>query len=311
MSEPVIRAEALTKRYGTAVAVDRVDLSIEAGRVFGLLGPNGAGKTTTILMLLGLTEPTSGRARLAGFDPLRQPLEVKRRVGYMPDQVGFYDNLSGIANLSYTARLARIPAGEIDRRIATALARVGLVEAGRKAVRTYSRGMRQRLAIAEILMKQASVAILDEPTGGLDPQATREFLDLIRSLRHDGMTILLSSHLLDLVQSVCDEVALFNNGRIGLSGRVDQLLLEVLGGSHVIRLEAAGDGLDRTVARVPGVSRVTREASGLRIEAAGDLRPQIARAVVEAGGALTTIAAGHASLDDVYARYFEEARDAA
>ena len=311
MSEPVIRAEALTKRYGTAVAVDRVDLSIEAGRVFGLLGPNGAGKTTTILMLLGLTEPTSGRARLAGFDPLRQPLEVKRRVGYMPDQVGFYDNLSGIANLSYTARLARIPAGEIDRRIATALARVGLVEAGRKAVRTYSRGMRQRLAIAEILMKQASVAILDEPTGGLDPQATREFLDLIRSLRHDGMTILLSSHLLDLVQSVCDEVALFNNGRIGLSGRVDQLLLEVLGGSHVIRLEAAGDGLDRTVARVPGVSRVTREASGLRIEAAGDLRPQIARAVVEAGGALTTIAAGHASLDEVYARYFEEARDAA
>ena len=311
MSEPVIRAEALTKRYGTAVAVDRVDLSIEAGRVFGLLGPNGAGKTTTILMLLGLTEPTSGRARLAGFDPLRQPLEVKRRVGYMPDQVGFYDNLSGIANLSYTARLARIPAGEIDRRIATALARVGLVEAGRKAVRTYSRGMRQRLAIAEILMKQASVAILDEPTGGLDPQATREFLDLIRSLRHDGMTILLSSHLLDLVQSVCDEVALFNNGRIGLSGRVDQLLLEVLGGSHVIRLEAAGDGLDRTVARVPGVSRVTREANGLRIEAAGDLRPQIARAVVEAGGALTTIAAGHASLDEVYARYFEEARDAA
>ncbi|MCB1413646.1 MAG: ABC transporter ATP-binding protein [Xanthobacteraceae bacterium] len=311
MSEPVIRAEALTKRYGTAVAVDRVDLSIEAGRVFGLLGPNGAGKTTTILMLLGLTEPTSGRARLAGFDPLRQPLEVKRRVGYMPDQVGFYDNLSGIANLSYTARLARIPAGEIDRRIATALARVGLVEAGRKAVRTYSRGMRQRLAIAEILMKQASVAILDEPTGGLDPQATREFLDLIRSLRHDGMTILLSSHLLDLVQSVCDEVALFNNGRIGLSGRVDQLLLEVLGGSHVIRLEAAGDGLDRTVARVPGVTRVTREANGLRIEAAGDLRPQIARAVVEAGGALTTIAAGHASLDEVYARYFEEARDAA
>lgn len=311
MSEPVILAEKLTKRYGAAVAVDGVDLAIEAGRVFGLLGPNGAGKTTTILMLLGLTEPTSGRARLAGFDPLRQPLEVKRRVGYMPDQVGFYDNLSGIANLRYTAHLARIPSAEIDRRIVAALERVGLNEAGHKAVRTYSRGMRQRLAIAEILMKQASVAILDEPTGGLDPQATREFLDLIRSLRHDGMTILLSSHLLDLVQSVCDEVALFNNGRIGLSGRVDQLLLQVLGGSHVIRLEAGGEGLDQTVARVPGVTRVTQDAGGLRIEATGDLRPQIARAVIEAGGALTTIAAGHASLDDVYARYFEEARDAA
>jgi ABC-2 type transport system ATP-binding protein len=311
MSEPVILAEQLTKRYGTAIAVDHVDLGIEAGHVFGLLGPNGAGKTTTILMLLGLTEPTSGRARLAGFDPLRQPLEVKRRVGYMPDQVGFYDNLSGVANLRYTARLARIPSTEIDRRIAAALERVGLIDAGRKTVRTYSRGMRQRLAIAEILMKQASIAILDEPTGGLDPQATREFLDLIRSLRHDGMTILLSSHLLDLVQSICDEVALFNNGRIGLTGRVDQLLLQVLGGSHVIRLEAGGNGLDQTIARIPGVTRVTQEANGLRIEATGDLRPQIARAVVEGGGSLTTIAAGHASLDDVYARYFEEARDAA
>lgn len=311
MSEPVILAEQLTKRYGTAIAVDHVDLGIEAGHVFGLLGPNGAGKTTTILMLLGLTEPTSGRARLAGFDPLRQPLEVKRRVGYMPDQVGFYDNLSGVANLRYTARLARIPSAEIDRRIAAALERVDLIDAGRKTVRTYSRGMRQRLAIAEILMKQASIAILDEPTGGLDPQATREFLDLIRSLRHDGMTILLSSHLLDLVQSICDEVALFNNGRIGLTGRVDQLLLQVLGGSHVIRLEAGGHGLDQTIARIPGVTRVTQEANGLRIEATGDLRPQIARAVVDAGGSLTTIAAGHASLDDVYARYFEEARDAA
>ena len=110
MSDPVIRAERLTKAYGGAIAVDRLDLTVEAGEVFGLLGPNGAGKTTTILMLLGLTEPTSGRAIVAGFDPLRQPLEVKRRVGYMPDQVGFYDNLSGATNLEYTARLCGVDA---------------------------------------------------------------------------------------------------------------------------------------------------------------------------------------------------------
>jgi ABC-2 type transport system ATP-binding protein len=311
MSEPVILAEQLTKKYGAATAVDRLDLSIEQGEVFGLLGPNGAGKTTTILMLLGLTEPTSGRARVAGFDPLRQPLEVKRRVGYMPDQVGFYDNLSGVANLRYTARLAGIPGREIDGRIAEALARVRLTDAGNKPVRAYSRGMRQRLAIAEILMKRATIAILDEPTGGLDPQATREFLELIRALRDEGMTILLSSHLLELVQSVCDRVALFNAGRIGLLGRVDELLQNVLGGSHVIRVEATGEGLDRAIAAVPGVTRVTADGGGLRVEAVGDLRPQIARAVVQAGGALTTIAAGHASLDEVYVRYFEGVRDAA
>ena len=311
MSDPVILTEQLTKRYGSTVAVDSVDISIAPGEVFGLLGPNGAGKTTTILMLLGLTDPTSGRARVAGFDPLRQPLEVKRRVGYMPDQVGFYEGLTGAQNLRYTARLAGLRAADADKRIAAALERVRLSEVADKPVRNYSRGMRQRLAIAEIVMKRAQVAILDEPTGGLDPQATREFLELIRSLKKDGMTILLSSHLLDLVQSVCDRVALFNTGRIGLTGRVDDLLHTVLGGSHVIRVEATGPGLAEAVAAVPGVARVKAEGDALLIEAAGDLRPQIARAIVAAGGDLQAMAAGHASLDEVYTRYFEGARDAA
>jgi ABC-2 type transport system ATP-binding protein len=171
--------------------------------------------------------------------------------------------------------------------------------------------MRQRLAIAEILMKGATIAILDEPTGGLDPQATREFLDLIRSLSKDGMTILLTSHLLELVQSVCDRVALFNRGRIGLMGRVDELLRNVLGGSHVIRVEASGAGLKQAVERVPGVARVTVVDGGLRIEAGDDVRAAVARAIVEAGGNLTVIDAGHASLDDVYSQYFEGMRNAA
>jgi len=311
MSEAIVRAQQLTKRYGSATAVDRLDLAIEEGEVFGLLGPNGAGKTTTILMLLGLTEPTSGSALVARFDPLRQPLEVKRRTGYMPDQLGFYDNLSGVANLEYTARLAGLPRGEIYPRIGAALDRVKLREAGGKRVSTYSRGMRQRLAVAEILVKQARIAILDEPTSGLDPQSTREFLELIRLLKRDGMTIILSSHLLDQVQSVCDRVALFNRGRIGLAGRVEDLLSDVLGGSHVIRLDAHGSGLAEAVGRLPGVKRVTVDAGQLLVETQGDLRPAIARKVVEAGGDLLTIVASHASLEDVYTRYFEGMRDAA
>ncbi len=311
MSEPVIRAEQLTKVYGKAVAVDHLDLTIPPGEVFGLLGPNGAGKTTTILMLLGLTEPTSGAATVAGFDPLRQPLEVKRRVGYLPDQVGFYDNLTGNENLRYTAKLCGLRGKEVDDRIAAAARRVKLDYAMNKPVRAYSRGMRQRLGIAEILMKGASIAILDEPTGGLDPQATREFLELIRSLKHDGMTILLSSHLLEMVQSICDRVALFNRGKIGLMGRVDELMSNVLGGSHVVRVEASGAGLAEAIAKVPGVARVTAEGGQLRVEAGGDIRGDIARAVVAAGGDLKMIDAGHASLEDVYTRYFEGAPHAA
>ncbi|THD45282.1 MAG: ABC transporter ATP-binding protein [Bradyrhizobium sp.] len=311
MSAPVIQAEALTKRYGAALAVDNLNLTIDEGEVFGLLGPNGAGKTTTILMLLGLTEPSSGRATVAGFDPLRQPLEVKRRVGYMPDSVGFYDHLSGLANLRYTAALCGLKNVEADKRIAASLARVRLTDAAAKPVHGYSRGMRQRLAIAEILMKGASIAILDEPTGGLDPQSTREFLDLIRSLKHEGMTILLSSHLLELVQSVCDRVALFNRGRIGLEGRVDDLMRSVLGGSHVIRVEAQGADLKRVIEGAAGVAHVTETAEGFTIEAAEDVRAAVARAIIEAGGALTRLEAGHASIEDVYTRYFEGARDAA
>ncbi len=147
MSTPVIEAKALTKRYRGALAVDRLDLSVERGEVFGLLGPNGAGKTTTILMILGLTEPTSGSITTVGYDPLRQPLEVKRRVGYLPDSVGFYDHMTGRDNLRFIARLGGLRPDQIESSIATALERVRLDEVADRRVATYSRGMRQRLGI--------------------------------------------------------------------------------------------------------------------------------------------------------------------
>src|SRR5690242_18342116 len=168
----VISAQSLTKRYGATIAVDHIDLDVRAGEIVGILGPNGSGKTTTILMLLGLTEPTEGRAEVAGFDPLRDPLEVKRRVGYLPDSVGFYDWLSARATLAYTGRLAGLSRREIDQRFTAALTRVGLGEVPLARVGTFSQGMRQRLGLAEILMKRPSVAILDEPTTALDSHST-------------------------------------------------------------------------------------------------------------------------------------------
>jgi len=310
MSTPIIEAKALTKRYGAATAVDRLDLSIEKGEVFGLLGPNGAGKTTTILMMLGLTEPTSGTITTVGYNPLRQPLEVKRRVGYLPDMVGFYDHMTGRDNLRFTARLAGLLHRDIEERIKKALERVHLVEATDRPVKTYSRGMRQRLGIAEIVMRNVEVAILDEPTSGLDPQTTREFLQLIRSLKGEGMTIVLSSHLLDLVQSICDRVALFSSGRIGLVGRVADLTREVLGGAYVLELEATGENLGQRLSALDGVSRISAlPGDRFRIDASDDVRSRIAKAVVEAGGELRTLSMARASLEDVYTRFFEARRE--
>jgi ABC-2 type transport system ATP-binding protein len=306
MSDNILEARDLTKRYGQGTAVDTISFSVARGEIFGLLGPNGAGKTTTILMTLGLTEVTSGTVSVLGHDPAREPLQVKRRVGYLPDTVGFYDHMTASDNLRYTAALIGIPAAERGKRIAEALDRVGLSDVGLKRVGAFSRGMRQRLGLAEILMKDVSLAILDEPTSGLDPQATADLLDMIRALKRDGVAVMLSSHLLDRVQSVCDRVALFNAGRIALIGTVPELASQVLGGGYHVEVEADGEGLAEKLAAVPGVSKV--EAVGpsrFRLLAAGDVRPQAAAAVVGAGGALRQLAVEQPSLDAIYKVYFQ------
>ncbi|HVC51017.1 MAG TPA: ABC transporter ATP-binding protein [Stellaceae bacterium] len=308
--ETVIRAEGLTKRYGDVVAVNNIDFEVHAGEIVGILGPNGSGKTTTILMLLGLTEPSAGRALVSGFDPLREPLEVKRRVGYLPDQIGFYDNLSARDNLAYTGRLAGLSRHQIDERFAAAIERVGLAESTRGRVSTFSHGMRQRLGLAEVLMKRPSVAILDEPTTALDPHSTQEFLAMIRALKSDGTAVLLSSHHLDQVQSVCDRVALFNRGRIALSGTVTELAGQVLGGGHVIDVEAHGPTVSEDLAAMPGVVRVQPLGPNLyRVDCQRDMRAEIARRLVDSAE-LTGISFAAPSLNEVYNRYFEEMRDA-
>jgi len=309
--EVAIRAEGLTKRYGATLAVDHVNLEVRSGEIVGILGPNGSGKTTTILMLLGLTEPTEGRAEVSGCDPLRDPLGVKRQVGYLPDSVGFYDGLSARDNLAYTGRLAGLSRDEIDRRFTAALARVGLPDVGRERVGTFSRGMRQRLGLAEVLMKQPSIAILDEPTATLDPHSTQEFLGMIRSLKDDGTAVLLSSHHLDQVQSVCDRVALFNHGRIALSGSISDLARRVLGGGHVIDVEVRGTAIRERLDGIPGVVRVQVLGPDLyRVDCERDLRPEIAR-LLAPSCELTGIRFAEPSLNEVYTRYFDELRDAA
>lgn len=310
--ENVIEVSGLVKSYGPQRAVNGIDLAIRRGEIFGLLGPNGAGKTTTILMLLGLTDASGGRIDVLGFDPVRQPLEVKRRVGYLPDAVGFYDHLTARENLTYTARLLGLPRREIDDRIVEALQAVKLHDVIDRRVATFSRGMRQRLGIAEIVMKRAEVAILDEPTSGLDPHSTFELLEMIRGLKRSGVAVLLSSHLLDRVQSVCDRVALFNKGSIALMGTVVELANKVLGAGHPLQVEASGVDVAAILGAVEGIQNVLQDPDGSwRITADRDVRAAVARHIVEAGGSLTRLADLQPSLEEVYTRYFREARHAA
>jgi ABC-2 type transport system ATP-binding protein len=308
MDEYVLETKGLTKRYGNFIAVESLNLSVRKGEVFGLLGPNGAGKTTTILMLLGLTEPTKGQVRVLGFDPARQSLSVKARVGYMPDQVGFYEELTARENLIYIAKLNGIPRNEIQRRVEEAIGRVHLTQVIDKRTGTFSRGMRQRLGLADVLIKNPQLIIMDEPTQGLDPELAHEFLSLIQNLKEEGTTILLSSHLLHQVQVVCDRVGLFSKGRMVLQGTVPELARQVLGGAYRVQVEANGssDKLRNALQTLQDVNKVSMNNGLIEIEAQKDIRPDVADAVIKAGGRLQSLRAESQSLDDIYTRYFEE-----
>ncbi|GAB4457670.1 MAG: ABC transporter ATP-binding protein [Anaerolineales bacterium] len=310
MSDLVLETKGLTKRYGDFTAVDHLDLSVRRGEVFGLLGPNGAGKTTTILMLLGLTEPTAGEVSVLGFDPARQPLSVKKRVGYMPDQVGFYDDLTARENLIYIAKLNGIPRDQIKRRVEEAIERVRLTDVIDKRTGTFSRGMRQRLGLADVLVKKPQLIIMDEPTQGLDPELAHEFLGMIHSLKEEGTTILLSSHLLHQVQAICDRVGLFSRGRMVLQGTVPELARKVLGGAYRIQLETEGSAAKfrKALEELREVNAVTVKDGRIILEAQKDIRADAAEAVVKAGGRLRGLSVESQSLDDIYTRYFEEAK---
>jgi ABC-2 type transport system ATP-binding protein len=308
MDDIVLQSRDLTKRYGQFVAVDRLNLTVRRGEVFGLLGPNGAGKTTTILMLLGLTEPTSGDVEVLGLDPARRPLSVKARVGYLPDQIGFYDDLTARENLAYIAKLNGLRRDAASPRIDAALTQMGLGAVMGKRVGTFSRGMRQRLGLAEILLKRPELIIMDEPTLGLDPEAAHEFLATIRGLKAEGITVLLSSHLLPQVQAICDRVGLFNHGQLAIEGSVSELAQRVLGGAYRVQLEAEGPPeLEARLCQIDGVVGLARPAPSIyAIESTDDLRAELARIVVEAGGRLLALNIETPSLDEIYTRYFKE-----
>ncbi|MFQ5841646.1 MAG: ABC transporter ATP-binding protein [Thermodesulfobacteriota bacterium] len=230
VAQTVIGTKELSKYYGQQAAVERLTLQVQEGEIFGFLGPNGAGKTTTILMLLGLTEPSSGEARVCGFNPTREPLKVKRLVGYLPENVGFYPDMTARENLQYVARLNKVPARDSSQKIDEALDITGLSQEGKKKVGAFSRGMRQRLGIAEVLIKDPKLCFLDEPTLGLDPDGAIRMIELIQSLSRDrNITALFSSHNLDQVQRICHRVGIMIKGKLVAMGPMGDLAKQKLG----------------------------------------------------------------------------------
>lgn len=313
--DPVIRTHALTKRYGTLTAVDRLDLEVFEGEIFGLLGPNGAGKTTTVLMLLGLSEPTAGEARVLGLDPTREPLEVKRKVGYLPDSVGFYDDMTGRQNLRYTAYLNGMNRAEADARIADLLEQVRLSDVADRTVGTYSRGMIQRLGIADALVKSPEVLILDEPTIAIDPIGVAELLDLIRGLvRERRLTVLLSSHLLEQVQHICDRVGIFCAGRLMAFGTVAELLGGSADGSVTLEVGVDGDvevaaGALRSVEGVSAVARDEEQAGLLVVNADHDARTDVVAELTRRSLPISHLVLRRAGLEAVYRRYIAQCQE--
>jgi ABC-2 type transport system ATP-binding protein len=229
-AEAVIETKELCKVYNGQTAVENLTFSVNAGEIFGFLGPNGAGKTTTLLMLLGLTEPTSGSAKVLGLNPAREPIKVKSVIGYLQENMGFYTDLNARQMLQFIAELNGVTAGAAEERITAALETTGLAGEQDKKIGAYSRGMRQRLGIAELLIKDSKVAFLDEPTLGLDPDVTNRMIELIQSLCRDKkMTILLSSHMLNQVQKICHRIGIMIKGRMVAQGDMDHLAKEKFG----------------------------------------------------------------------------------
>ncbi|MDI6867941.1 ABC transporter ATP-binding protein, partial [Methanoculleus sp.] len=278
----MIKTENLTKVYNGKPAVDGLNLEVGTGEIFGFLGPNGAGKSTTILMLTGMIEPTAGRCFVDGIEVAKDPLAVKKIIGYLPEDVGFYGNLTGEQNLDYFARFYGMDAADRKERIADLLRLVHLDGVTQKAG-DYSRGMKQRLGLAQALINDPKVLFLDEPTANLDPEGVREYRDLIKRLAGDGKTVFVSSHILSEVRAVCRTVGLLAAGRLVAQGTIEEVartLASPDGGTFQIVVETAEDLPD---VDDPEIIAVERNGNRAVIQAKSDIRERLAATIAERG----------------------------
>lgn len=297
----MIQVDGLTKDYGARRAIDNLSFDAEQGEIVGFLGPNGAGKTTTMRILTGYMPPTDGAATVAGYDIVEESLEVRKRVGYLPETVPLYNDMTALEYLKFMADLRHIP--DTEERAYETLEKVNLGERANSYIGTFSKGMRQRVGLAQALIHRPEVLILDEPTIGLDPAQVVEMRNVIREIGQDR-TVLLSTHILSEAQQICDRVLIINKGKIVTEDTPQNLQSRLVGAQRVVlRVRGDSDGLSNKVAKVKGVRTVESRSDGsveFEFAAGEDARPQVAKAVVQAGFELLEMRPVGMSLEEIF-----------
>jgi ABC-2 type transport system ATP-binding protein len=303
----LIEVEHLVKSYGQARAVNDISFKVEKGEILGFLGPNGAGKTTTMRILTGYLPATGGTARIAGFDVFEQSLEVRKRIGYLPETPPLYTDMTISAYLTFVAQIKGVPAAEIPNRVAESMRMTNLIERQDELIKRLSRGFKQRVGIAQAIVHNPDVIILDEPTVGLDPNQIKEVRSLIKNLAGQH-TIILSTHILPEVEMVCDRVVIINKGRIAAVDTTQNLTAQLKGGERVrIQVKGSAESLRESVSSIKGVKKIEVESSvdslvtaEIESESGADLRAQIASQVVKKGFDLLEMRAINLSLEDIF-----------
>ena len=297
----MIQVNGLTKDYGVRRAIDNLTFDAEQGEIVGFLGPNGAGKTTTMRILTGYMPPTDGSAIVAGYDVVEESLEVRKRVGYLPETVPLYDDMTALEYLKFMADLRHIP--DPEERAYETLQSVNLEERADSYIGTFSKGMRQRVGLAQALIHRPEVLILDEPTIGLDPAQVVEIRHVIREIGKDR-TVLLSTHILSEAQQICDRVLIINKGKIVTEDSPENLQSRLVGAQRVVlRVRGDSDGLTTRIGKVKGVRTVEAKSDGsveFEFGAGEDMRPQVAKAVVQAGYELLEMRPIGLSLEEIF-----------
>jgi ABC-2 type transport system ATP-binding protein len=311
MSKPIIETKELSKVYGKVRAVDRLNLTVDEGEIFGLLGPNGAGKTTTIILLLGLSVPTAGTATVVGHDIVRESKEVRRSVGLLPEAAGYYEDLTAQKNLEYIGQLNDLSKNEYEKRALELLSEVGLSEWKNAKVETFSRGMKQRLGIAQALIKKPKLVIFDEPTIGLDPAGTKEIRDMILKLnREQGLTVLMASHLLNEIQLTCTKVGILNRGRLVVEDTIENLS-KIVSDSEGMSLEFKLDNMSPKILKeleaIDGVTQVSQQNDRLFVNMSRDVTSEVSKTIVECGVTILLMKPREYSLEEIFMKYYKEA----
>lgn len=303
----MIQVEGLTKDYGARRAIDNLTFHAEKGEIVGFLGPNGAGKTTTMRILSGYMPPTSGKAVIAGYDVLEQSLEVRRRVGYLPETVPLYPDMTVFEYLKFMADLRQLKNGE--ERVDEVLEMVHMEDRADGYIANLSKGMRQRVGLAQALLHEPEVLILDEPTIGLDPAQIHEVRNLIRDLGRER-TVMLSTHILSEAQQVCNRVLIINRGQIVVEDTPESLQARMAGSKRIqLRVSGNGDGLDNLLSPIPGVINVNNLGQGtaeVELTPGLESRPEMARALINAGYDLLELHQVSMSLEDIFLQLTKE-----